>query len=66
MAFFNCAIDAKNCNTNADGYLKEIGEFHKLISLLGAEEDVEKNLQKKHLTRGGAGGIFKQIAFDEE
>ena len=62
-SFFNCAIEPKNYNSNADGYLKDMNEFHKLISLLGCSEEVSKDFSKKHMVRGG---VFKKINFEEE
>jgi len=61
--FFNCTIDPKNCVSFADGYLKDMNEFHKLISLLGCVEEGSKDFSKKHMVRGG---VFKKINFEEE
>ena len=64
-SFYNCTIDPKNCYSNADGYLKEMNEFHKLISMLGCTEENSKDFSKKHLTKGAAGGILKNLTFEE-
>ena len=58
-AYFNLTIESKNANSNADGYLKEMSEFHKLISLMSCGEE---DFTKKHTMKRG---VFKKIDFEK-